>query len=43
LTESERAFQLSFLSMIDTIVRVVSGVSFVVIAIILAVATTRWR
>jgi putative ABC transport system permease protein len=39
LTESERAFQLSFLSMIDTIVRVVSGVSFVVIAIILAVAT----
>jgi putative ABC transport system permease protein len=39
LTESERAFQLSFLSMIDTIVKVVSGVSYVVIAIILAVAT----
>ncbi len=39
LTESERAFQLSFLSMVDTIVKVVSGVSYVVIAIILAVAT----
>jgi putative ABC transport system permease protein len=39
LTESERAFQLSFLSMIDTIVKVVSGVSYVVILIILAVAT----
>jgi len=39
LTESERAFQLGFLSMIDTIVKVVSGVSYVVVAIILAVAT----
>lgn len=39
LTESERSFQLGFLAMIDTIVRVVSGVSYVVIAIILAVAT----
>jgi putative ABC transport system permease protein len=39
LTESERSFQLSFLSMFGTIVQVVSGVSYVVIVIILAVAT----
>jgi putative ABC transport system permease protein len=37
LTESERSFQLNFLSMFGTIVRIVSGVSYVVIAIILAV------
>ena len=39
LTESERAFQLSFLSMFGTIVKVISGVSYVVIVIILAVTT----
>jgi len=39
LTESERAFQLGFLSMFATIVKVVSGVSYIVIAIILAVTT----
>jgi putative ABC transport system permease protein len=37
LTESERSFQLNFLSMFGTIVRIVSGVSYVVIVIILAV------
>ena len=37
LTESERSFQLSFLSMFGTIVRIVSGVSYVVVVIILAV------
>ncbi len=37
LTESERSFQLNFLSMFGTIVSIVSGVSYVVIAIILAV------
>jgi putative ABC transport system permease protein len=37
LTESERSFQLSFLSMFGTIVRIVSGVSYVVVLIILAV------
>jgi putative ABC transport system permease protein len=39
LTESERSFQLNFLSMFGTIVRIISGVSYVVIAIILAVTT----
>ena len=37
LTESERSFQLNFLSMFGTIVRIISGVSYVVIVIILAV------
>jgi putative ABC transport system permease protein len=37
LTESERSFQLNFLSMFATIVRIISGVSYVVIVIILAV------
>ena len=39
LTESERAFQLGFLSMFATIVKVVSGVSYIVIVIMLAVTT----
>jgi len=39
LTESERSFQLNFLSMFGTIVKIISGVSYVVIAIILAVTT----
>jgi putative ABC transport system permease protein len=39
LTESERAFQLGFLSMFATLVQVISGVSYIVIAIILAVTT----
>jgi len=38
LTESERSFQLNFLSMFGTIVKILSGVSYVVIVIILAVA-----
>jgi len=38
LTETEKAFQLSFVAMVDTIIQVISGVSFVVILIIFAVA-----
>lgn len=38
LTETEKAFQLSFVAMVETIVRVISGVSYIVIVIILAVA-----
>jgi putative ABC transport system permease protein len=38
LTETEKAFQLSFVAMVETIVQVISGVSYIVIAIILAVA-----
>ncbi len=38
LTETEKAFQLSFVAMIDTIIQVIRGVSFIVILIILAVA-----
>lgn len=38
LTETEKAFQLSFVAMVETIIQVISGVSFVVILIILAVA-----
>jgi putative ABC transport system permease protein len=38
LTETEKAFQLSFIAMIETIIQVISGVSFIVILIILAVA-----
>jgi putative ABC transport system permease protein len=38
LTETEKAFQLSFVAMIETIIQVISGVSFIVILIILAVA-----
>jgi putative ABC transport system permease protein len=38
LTETEKAFQLSFVAMVDTIIRVISGVSFIVIVIIFAVA-----
>ncbi len=37
LTETEKAFQLSFVAMVETIIEVISGVSFVVILIILAV------
>jgi len=38
LTETEKAFQLSFVAMLQTIVQVISAVSYVVILIILAVA-----
>jgi putative ABC transport system permease protein len=38
LTETEKAFQLSFVAMVETIVQVISGVSYIVILIILAVA-----
>jgi putative ABC transport system permease protein len=38
LTETEKAFQLSFVAMIETIIQVIRGVSFIVILIILAVA-----
>jgi len=38
LTESEKAFELSFVAMLDTIIKVISGVSYIVIVIILAVA-----
>jgi len=38
LTETEKAFQLSFVAMVETIIRVISGVSYIVIVIILAVA-----
>ncbi len=38
LTETEKAFQLSFVAMVETIVRVISSVSYIVILIILAVA-----
>ena len=38
LTETEKAFQLSFVAMIETIIQVLTGVSFIVILIILAVA-----
>ena len=38
LTETEKAFQLSFVAMVETIVQVISGVSYIVIAIILAFA-----
>jgi putative ABC transport system permease protein len=38
LTETEKAFQLSFVAMIETIIQVITGVSFIVILIILAVA-----
>jgi len=38
LTETEKAFQLSFVAMIETIVQVISGVSYIVILIIFAVA-----
>jgi len=38
LTETEKAFQLSFVAMVDTIIQVISGVSFIVILIIFAVA-----
>jgi putative ABC transport system permease protein len=38
LTETEKAFQLSFVAMVETIVQVISGVSYIVIVIILAVA-----
>ncbi len=38
ISESEKSFQLNFLAMFATIIKVVSGVSYVVIAIILAVA-----
>lgn len=38
LTETEKAFQLSFVAMVETIVQVIRGVSFIVIAIIFAVA-----
>jgi putative ABC transport system permease protein len=38
LTETEKAFQLSFVAMVETIIQVIQGVSFIVIVIILAVA-----
>jgi len=38
LTETEKAFQLSFVAMVETIVRVISSVSYIVILVILAVA-----
>ena len=38
LTETEKAFQLSFIAMIETIIEVIRGVSIIVILIILAVA-----
>jgi len=38
LTETEKAFSLSFVAMVDTIIQVISGVSFIVILIIFAVA-----
>ncbi len=38
LTETEKAFQLSFVAMVETIIQVISGVSFIVILIIFAVA-----
>ena len=38
LTETEKAFQLSFVAMVETIVHVISSVSYIVILIILAVA-----
>jgi putative ABC transport system permease protein len=38
LTETEKAFQLSFVAMVETIVQVISGVSYIVILVILAVA-----
>jgi putative ABC transport system permease protein len=38
LTETEKAFQLSFVAMVETIIQVISGVSYIVIVIILAVA-----
>ncbi len=38
LSETEKSFQLNFLAMFATIVKVISGVSYIVIAIILAVA-----
>jgi putative ABC transport system permease protein len=38
LTETEKAFQLSFVAMIETIIQVIRGVSVIVILIILAVA-----
>lgn len=38
LTETEKAFQLSFVAMIETIIEVISGLSLIVILIILAVA-----
>lgn len=38
LTESEKAFELSFVAMLDTIIEVISGVSYILIVIILAVA-----
>ena len=38
LTETEKAFQLSFVAMVETIVQVISSVSYIVIVIILAVA-----
>jgi putative ABC transport system permease protein len=38
LTETEKAFQLSFVAMVETIVQVISSVSYIVILIILAVA-----
>jgi putative ABC transport system permease protein len=38
LTETEKAFQLSFIAMIETIIEVIRGVSVIVILIILAVA-----
>ncbi len=37
LTETEKAFQLSFVAMVETIIQVISGVSFIVILIIFAV------
>jgi putative ABC transport system permease protein len=38
LTESEKAFLLSFAQMLETIMQVISGVSYIVVVIILAVA-----
>jgi putative ABC transport system permease protein len=38
LTETEKAFQLSFVAMVETIVTVITAVSYIVIAIIFAVA-----
>ncbi len=38
LTETEKAFQLSFVAMVETIVQVIQGVSYIVILIIFAVA-----
>ncbi len=38
LTETEKAFQLSFINMTETILAVIQAVSFIVIAIIMAVA-----